>query len=724
MPNRDVPKTPEERELFLQAIDKEIQRREAQEQQPGIFERAGKFISGEGQRRPGVPDFHPNFGETGSVLKDLGVGAGTAFSADPEQLKDIAVKQYGAEIIQDEYGNDMIRIPGRTAQPEETYVNRPGLSSRDITNVTAQGGLMMAPMAAIGQFTKTILPRLITTAMTEFMASIGIDKASEMAGSEQGVSLPRAAVAGAAGAAGELVAPILNPLWRKGSGAVLSVWNKVNGVPPNAARQVLADELGVATEEITEDVLRQFDDMVRATESPEAAARLANAETMDPQVPLTRGMVSKNVPDVQLEDAMKRNAYGPRANQVIKDREASIDKALRGNVDRISGEINPYGQVERNQSGQMVQQKLDNQYQGLKQTVGDAYDAARNMPGSTQTLPNDVASVLADEIKRGLDEFGPFTEKADQLFAGFWKKAQRPDGISIQEIFNFRRQASQIANSASDKTEAAALRGMVRQVDELTDDFVAQGLMGGDEVAITAWKKAIKLRRAQGKIFESKRADDLVSRLVEKKEGTFKVQPEAASNFIFGASDTGLYNKPQLAAGLRKIKALVGEDGEQWAALKQEAFLRIMRRATEGSKFSGAKLKTDLNKIIGKNAEVWNELFDNKERAAINRFAKVSEDATVFDEDALNRSGTSAGLISAIRNMMSMSLFGPKAYAILSAVIPDRMAAIQGLRASSGINQVLQRARIPVGMGGAAVGATARTNTDQNGRIQPPELTR
>lgn len=688
------------------------------------------FQAPQGYQQPspevvGVPQPKPKYEANIPVITEAQgmpwkVAIGLLSANDTQQAKDILTNNIpGAKIEQDKYGTDVVNIPNQG----KFYIDRPGLDWQDILHTAAQGvSYLGGTMGAAAPF-KSLVGRAIGAGVGAGATSAGLDVAAMGAGSEQGINLPRAGRTAAGGALFELGTPLMSSIVRKlfSTGRIPSV---------QVARQTL-QEAGLNPQELTDEAVNVFIKEARTAISPEAAGRFAEAQTLPVSVPLTRGQISGRASEQMFEDMAAKGAFGQGAETLMRGATERTEEALRANIPAIQQRLGGGVVAERGQGAAMAQQALARQAEEAGKGVTQAYEAARGIQGQ---MPGEVATTMADDIGQSIADFIPHAPTARREFQTLQKltsKTPAASGLldsagniihakkraldtSIKDLFDWRRKVSTLANNAKDRTEAAALKKMVTQFDDSMDDAIKNSLMSGDEEAAAAWNKAIALRRSKGAKFES---GDLISDLVETeyKGGglRLKVAPEAASNYIFGASNTGFIGRPQLARELTRMKSILGPNSTEWNAIREEAFLRFAQQAEGGFQgaartFSGAKLKKSIQDIQAKNPEVWRQLFNESERKLINQFANVAARATTPVKGGANFSNTAVGLSRIAQGLNNALFMGPKGKAIISRIFPNIYEGLQLGPAAVSAAGGLARKQIPAGIMGG-IGATATT---------------
>ena len=183
------------------------------------------------------------------------------------------------------------------------------------------------------------------------------------------------------------------------------------------------------------------------------------------------------------------------------------------------------------------------------------------------------------------------------------------------------------------------------------------------------------------------------------------------------AFDTWELDSTSLGLEIRKIKELVGPDSPEWKALKEEAFLRLVKPTTTGNVrdaagdivFSGDKFSTSLRKALRDSPDLWGELFSRREIDLLRQFENVALRATGRREGAVNHSGTSYPLGQWLTSFMGQTPAGRAMLGVASKIlggINESGQAAKAIAATSG-EIPLAASRIPPAAAvGAATGAS------------------
>lgn len=633
------------------------------------YEGVSDAVTGDSRREFDYPEL-PML--AGGKMTDEGYKpSGLSFAQTDKARAEIAAKETGGEVSYDKFGNPIIMYEGKPH-----YINRPGMSTRDFDEAGAQF-VTSLPFASLGGGlggkALGLIGRALGTGTGAGVASLAQDKLAEASGAVDAVDPTRAAINAAAGAGFELLAPAASAIYRQVIGNP-QLYDPVAGKLTIIGKMKLRAS-GLDPDQVTDDFAQKFATMANQAVDPKMAAQTAQAQSLPVEVPLTRGQTTGKASDQMFESLAYKGAYGRRAEDIMRGQSARQQEALTANADEIARRVAGGNRVvmEPGMGGQIAQDALVTKADAAKAGVDAAYDAAR---GAGAGMPAQEIGDLSRLIGMTDDVAGrlEFAPKAQvQLKALDKLSAQGDDAtVMVKSLFDWRRQTTNLAAEANDRTEAAALKAMVRRFDEALPEMVKDGLMTGDQAAVDAWKAAIASNREFAKAF---RAKDLVADLVAKDGGTLKIPPESAANYIFGVSDAKLMTGMTIARDLNKVKTLLGENSEAWNALREEAFMRFLRagqgnydHATGARQFSGAKFASFYDNVAAKNPAVMKSLFTEDELKLIGQFKNVAQRVTTTSRGGDNYSNTTPAAANIVQKMMGAGFIGDKAMATLMAV--------------------------------------------------------
>jgi hypothetical protein len=668
------------------------------------------FVSGESKIEfPELPNID-EFKDGG--LFDAGgwrAAVGMLFATDDQQKIDILQKSFpGAKFSADAFGNPIMEALG-----QRVYVNKPGMRAQD----AMQGGAQAAAFLGVGKALPAIagavpglktagavmeaLPGVVQAAGTGAATSAALDLGAHAAGAEKVVDLPRAGTNAAFGAAFELASPLVSKAANVLRGALGSQQfvDQVGNLTPEAT--VVLERAGIDPAQVSDEFRTHFAQLARDAVSPDDAARLAQSRTLPVPVPETRGSLSGLPSDQMTESLAAKGAYGEDAQRIMRGMVAEQQDAIRGNVGAIQQRMG--GQLtERGQGGALAQQALQQAQGRTKRATGAAYDAAEKAPA---LLESAKLAPFAMKVGQAMESYGSQAPGAKEKFGELAQLATgKADATSVKALFDWRRRTSELARAAPNATEAAALSKMLTTFDDGIEDTVKQALMTGDDDAARLWLRAIGIRRGEARRFQSK---DLIADLLDTEyaggQRRLKVAPEQAANYIFGAADTGFITKPQLARDLSRLRARLGETSDAWRGLKEEAWLRFANQgegAAQGASraFSGVKFKKAWDQAWNKNGPTMRVLFDDRERRLIDTFAEVSARVTGKVAGGDNPSGTTVALSQIVQKLSTLSMFGPKAAALLTPVVGAAVKFQAGRNVARSLSEPLKTKQLPKGL--------------------------
>lgn len=667
-------------------------------------------VTGEGRLEfPDLPNIDQLQTPNDNAWRDfVKVPAGMMLSTDAAQKVDILRSAYPeAAFTKDAYGNDIIELNGQRA-----YVHKPGFRMQDVIQGAGQGAAYAAGIGGAARALRpiTALGKALTTAVSSAITSALLDLGAHGAGAKKIIDAPRAAVTGLVGGSMELASPAIAAGWNAITQGGRSL-RGADGALTIEAQRVLR-EAGIDPAQLGDDVAREWERMAANAASPDDALRMAQANTLPVPVPQTRGVVTGDPSQQMFEDLASKGAYGDAARNVVSGVQARAQEALRGNVDAIQAGLGGGG-VSRGQGGAAAQTALVEAQGRTRGAVDAAYNAARAAPAlvNKDAMPS-FAQRVVTPAQTYLRQAPGAAQEARRLAE---LAISEGDAVPVAQLFDWRRDVSRLMRATSDGTERAAYRELLSSFDDNVRDLVRDGLMSGSDDAARLWQRAVNIRRGAGRRFES---NDLIADLLEREYAgggmRMKVAPEAASNYIFGAADTGFIAKPQLARDITRLRDRLGADSQAWNALREEAWLRFAR-AGEGAfnggtrEFSGVKFTKAWDDAWNKNPEVMRALFSPRERSLIDQFAQVAARTTNPVKGGSNPSGTGPAIANMIQRFANAALLGEKGAAFLSRLpgFGGVYDFVQTGRVGINAYQPVPARQLPAGLvGGGAVVAT------------------
>lgn len=670
--------------------------------EPSYLDQAVDFVTGRQETEypdmPEISDMNGNGWTPDSLEAGGKISAGMLAAVEPQMQMDIIRKHAPyVNFRKDKYGNPIL-VDSRDGK--EFYLNKPGLSAQDINQTVAQGLTYFGSLNPVTRGVTSLGKRAVVSGATSAATSAGLDKTSEALGSEQGINLNRAALAGVFGSGFEYAGPLL--------GKIGDLFKR--GLPEYEIITTAKNDLlkaGYKPQDLTDGMVNEFVALAKKSANPSQTARMAEANSLPVKVPTTRGDITQKPKDQMFESLAEKGAYGDAPQTTMAGIRARQQDALRGNLDAIGQSMGGNVQ-EAGQGAQMAQNKLVEKAGDLKGLIADAYTTARKAPAAvaSKRIPQ-----LAQNLKESAGAKYRHSSMAQKEIEELLALGSGDQSVLVESLHQWRRNVSSLANSTTDQVEASALRDLVKSFDKQTLQMAKEGLMEGNEAAAKLWMRAINKRKGFGKLYEGNDIiEDLVATEMRGGKRQLKVAPEDAANYIFGASNIGFINKRNLARDLLRMRSVLGSKSQEWAALREEAFLRIARAGEGGHnggtrQFSGVKFKKAWEDVQSKNQQFINGMFSPEERKLITQFANTAARVTGKVKGGDNPSNTSVGLSNIVQKIGSRLLLGEKGRAWLSMIPGPGYSIVQMVRGSKAATGSLPNKLPKAGVFGA-LGAT------------------
>lgn len=579
---------------------------------------------------------------------------------DPEKLGEIFTKQIpGATMRKDKDGAVVVNVRGK-----DYYVNKPGPSGQDLMDLLAMAPYAVA--AALGGGAGGAIlgtaGRIVGTGVGTGLYSLAEDVGSRLFGSSRTPSLVKAGTAAALSMLFEGGAAGFTALKR--AFQVEGYFDAKNALTDAGRRAVT--RMGLDPEKLTPEVNAQLKPILLKAANPEDALRLAEAKGLG--VKLTRGQVTGDVTQQATEAAALRGGMGQDAADVAQGFQTEQQQALRGAVRQTQGKVGGANIESPGQGMEAVQSRLAAGREQLKGQVNTAYEAARATGASLNREGLDtVQKAVSDEFKAS---WNPLTAPKTAGMVAELKAPANLSAVKVNALENWRQQVSQLARS-SDPVEAGAAKAVLRKFDDALMNSVDDAMIRGDTGALEAFRNARSLRY---QLFNRYESNNIVADLIEGGTGNLKLQPSEAVNKLFGAS---IANKQGAANAVLKIRDLLGPDSPEWKALKEEAFMRLMKSQgadvmEEGarSQFSGAKFAKAVDGAMRDAPELMKALFTPQDLGAIQQLKRVMVAATESKPGAVNYSGTA---YEAARMLDRLGFLGRQGRAVVETVLKPFM---------------------------------------------------
>lgn len=645
--------------------------------------------------------------------------AGLMFAPEADAA-DIAVKNIpGSTIEETDYGDKLIVIPEdqeNGLKAGKYFVNRPGPSAQDVFNVAGLG-LAFTPAGRYAARGIGVAARTGRAALTAGGTQAALEAGTQALGSEQPVSMERVAGAAAGGALAEIVAPIFSLIGNKLKAVDLPDAGPVN----DSVRKVFRD-VGVDIDNMPQQVRRQLKLLLARSEAEnriaaKEATRIANeAGERGMGIRLTRGQRTGDIGQIAKEQDILDVGRGTRAAQRLTDFVDEQTTDIRKAAERLQAKLSGgRTQVEgQPEFGGAMIESVRNAANVAKRRISDAYDAA-NLADPDLTLDN--LEGLTQSVMKGLREgkrvvdpkLTPATMQAmrelrrlQRMGRGKTAIVRDPETgvriaggertlkpVMLQRFETARRKLNSLIDTADNPTDQANVIAMKSSMDDWLDNAVDSGLMSGEGEAVDLLKKARGLRADFGRKFQTakQQADADAGRLIDRIIKTDVTNVEAA-DYVFGRSAIG-----ENASAMRvteRMRDIFGEDSQQWNAIREAAFRRILFGPKEkGMQKMGRQniVNSITDAVENRGKQLVGRLFDPEEIAEMKAFRDAVQ-ATIPPARTTNPSRTGA----AVARLMAQSF---KRLAMFSGDLTTAVA-LQAAEAAG-----------PIGRGATARRATA-----------------
>lgn len=635
---------------------------------PDLPSKISNMVTGRLNRMPSYGEYNSN--DAGDVTKWSQMakfGPQNGESLTPEQMKAASAYNSFNSAADDAGKMDLLKLfdPEAAASADidpfgntfvvkggkKLYLNKPGVSLQDAKELGTQTVGTPEAVAGLGATVassgSSLLARMLAGGAYGAVGSLGMDRNAMTGGSQQGVSIPRAAANALGGLGGELAAPIANKL----VGSLYKVLKNDRYFSPNGAfrpegYQVLMRS-GIDWKNLSAETKATIRSMVNKAQSPEDLFKfMAGNDLPGGPVRLTKGQSEADTGQYMDEDLLRSGAMGDKAASSMKLFDQNQAGDIRKNVNSIADTINPGGMRQNTwgQGGSSVTRALQEQKLAAKGTVDKAFDAARSA-GDTSYYPS------VDEVKVKIlndpeisPQLNPLMYKHNQILRDAWEDfqdtfgtaegaAKTDNSVTVKSSFDYLKRLNALIN---DNPTNFGLRQLKRKVQKgLADDALVKTVVG-EPGSVEKFLSANKLFREYAGTY---RAGDLVESLTEMtpdpKTGkqVFAVDPSDGSKMILGANKLGLLNKTGTKETLTRLKSLL--PSERWNELREETFIRALGWGEKdfaddaGLVKTAAQFKSAINKLRTESPEVYTTLFSDKERAVFDKFGDVYQKATM-----------------------------------------------------------------------------------------------
>jgi hypothetical protein len=543
--------------------------------------RRGQDIMGKQDPRfKGLPALSDALLEEGSTDVTRPMGLSALANASDAQLGDIAKSALGDRFIgleKDANDFDVIRYRGKDGSEKAAYVNQPGLDVNDLGRAATGSLPFLATGGAVGALSKGAGLGI------QSLAQLGAAGATSMAGdvaqmplgSEQGVELPKAVIAGVAGGIAPPLIAGISALARR-LVSIPSLFDKTAGkLTPKG--ETVAKSAGVDPADLSSEAQKVFAKTYAMSGDAAEAATRAKVEPFG--LPATKGQVSKDPYLLTQEEGMRRRLKGENAQDVMrafdKEQELAVREAALGNTrpTSIAGQIAP--------GRRPLSSPQDTNPMTLGSSVREGLNEARDVAKAAETAAwqkvgpmtatKDALNLLPDVIDRRLtdvvidSEVTPIAAKVaqelDRFIAG-----EAPGQVAkvlkrgpVQEVGMMRKRLLTISRGAQTDTDRRAAAALYDGFNDWIDEAANANLLAGDPNSAAAMKIARGFTKEVRELFspsQGGRATPAAKRLAGVVETADSA--EGVINQLLGSSGSRTVDQGTVGALTNMKKSLDG----------------------------------------------------------------------------------------------------------------------------------------------------------------------
>lgn len=595
------------------------------------YQAVSDAVTGDKSREFDLPAFLTDAPVPTMTWEALRMGMAYGTSPDEHAVADVIEKNLPeAKRSQDKFGNEVISWQGK-----DYYVNPPGLDMTDALQFAPQA-IMATGAGKFGTRGRTMPRRIVRTGAAEAGVSGALDIVSGGLGSDQGVDLQRMAIAGGGGALFEGLSPAAAKVWR-------TIFKNRALYDPQAGTLTAAgarwaERAGVDIEDMNQRVTAVFAREAEDAVTPQAAMARAYENEFD--IPYTTGQASGDFDQIAREEAMRSGAMGDEAGSTLRSFDETQADRMVGARDRLQRKFSGSDTVATREADAVgsVAEDVQAAAQARKGAVRQAYEDAGQRGADVM---GDAFDDLATRVGRINDEFpidevlNPAAKRAVKDLEGLVERGWDKGSVPLEYIDGIRKRLGRYAKAAGNDADREALRQLKNELDGWLDDTIEKALFSGDDAALETLKKARRLRRQYGELFEQRDPYDTAGKIIEKLRKADPT-PEEVVGYIFGRGKLG--QKTAAAKTVERLKSIFGDDSPQTNALKEAVWMRLTRDVgREG--FSAQKYATSLNEAMTQNASLLKSLYSAEELKTMRSFRDAVM-RTVPPKRATNPSGS------------------------------------------------------------------------------------
>lgn len=403
-------------------------------------------------------------------------------------------------------------------------------------------------------------------------------------------------------------------------------------------------------------------------------------------VVLSEGQRTGDLAAIQREQAALRNtkageAAHAHAQEFAAQQAAQVETA----ADRVKRSFDQFGANVANdpqEAAELVQRSIQTSAANAKAGVGQAYDAAKNLPGEIHASAFEgIVPKIKYDLSQGdnpivVDDLTPRANKAlgyieNQVSNLRIKNRADPFGqpnpenivgVNLKGVEQWRKNLVALRSDAYASGNAAdgrAVSGVLKAFDDHVDNAVNSGMFSGDPRAVQAWNDA---RAAHADYKSTFGSNDPVGRVVQRvlgKSNNPAAIPNDVADFIYGSS--GVNPNSLNVSVAKRVQKILGDQSPEWSAVKQGIFSRLVETPQGVNNLGSGRIAQRINQFLnGSGKEMAETMFQPHERFLLKQYADLHRSLEVPQAGAnwSNTASTLAPLLDRISNRLGAVIGG------------------------------------------------------------------
>lgn len=578
---------------------------------------------------------------------------------------DIMRKNLGDRFIsseRDANGYEVVTFRGKDGQPQQAYINKPGLDGSDVNRAISVAVPYMLAASGVGRLARGAgtVTNMALQGLTSGAVSVGQDVAAQGQGSRQPVDTTRMLVSGGLGAGGELAGRVLAPFIRKmiRDQSLVGADGKLTRKGIELAKREGVDPV-LIDKELAEAIQRGS---VNALDPAEA---LVKAQTDRFGIPTTKGQRTNDPQMLLIEKDMRVGTLGPHAKEQVDNldnsQKAAIERAARGEsggdagTNVIAPRLAPHRSVQ-DQGGDVlgidVKRGMDAAKSRINTLERNAWQATENIAPRS-----DAFATLPDFVQKALG-----SQRVDMPMRGSPQPSQTPAALvmsreidayikgraginpeapevlgqqAIRYVDEMRRRLMAMKDGAKSPEDLKAAKAIYRAYDDWMVDAAEKNLLTGSpgaaQAVLNARRTTAELRgilqpRLNGKKTAAARILDKVG---EAQTG------EEVLRALLGASGPKASLPPGAVDAMKRFKAATTQLGgragkDAWNDVRLAHWLSLVV-GKNGEMLPNGTLITSIRDSFTNRPSLMNALYSPNEQRLMRQFAQAIKSATPKD---------------------------------------------------------------------------------------------